>query len=236
LRALAATGVVVAVVAMSLVGAEPAGAELAVLVDGRVLKVDGFDLQEPRVRFELPGGGSLTMSLDRVERIVEDEIVPEGERLEEDGAFMIAFSESDQVPDTPYGELIFETARRHEINPDLVAAMVRAESAFDPAAVSPKGARGLLQLMPATAQRFGVERDAMHDPVRNLDAGVRYLKWLGERFDGELPLMLAGYNAGEGMVDRYDGVPPFRETNNYIKRIYGYLGLDESAATSGTSR
>ena len=201
-----------------------------------MLKVEGYELVEPRVRFDLPGGGSMTMSLDRVERIVEDEIVPEDERVEEDGAFVIAFRETDEVPDTPYGELIFEAARRHEVNPELVAAMVRAESAFDPAAVSPKGARGLLQLMPATARRFGVDRDSIHDPERNLDAGVRYVRWLGERFSGELPLVLAGYNAGEGMVDRYEGVPPFRETTNYIKRIYRFLGLDELPVDAGTGR
>ena len=216
------------VAALTALGA-PAAAEL-------VLKVEGYELVEPRVRFDLPGGGSMTMSLDRVERIVEDEIVPEDERVEEDGAFVIAFRETDEVPDTPYGELIFEAARRHEVNPELVAAMVRAESAFDPAAVSPKGARGLLQLMPATARRFGVDRDSIHDPERNLDAGVRYVRWLGERFSGELPLVLAGYNAGEGMVDRYEGVPPFRETTNYIKRIYRFLGLDELPVDAGTGR
>ena len=90
--------------------------------------------------------------------------------------------------------------------------------------------------MPATAQRFGVERVFIHDPERNLDAGVRYVKWLGERFSGELPLILAGYNAGEATVDRYDGVPPFRETTNYIKRIYGFLGLEQPSAGSGSGR
>lgn len=221
---------------VALLTSAPAVAELAVLVDGRVLKVEGYELAEPRVRFDLPGGGSLTMSLERVERIVEDEIVPEEERVQEDGRFAIAFSDGHGVPETPFGELIFETARRHAINPELVAAMVRAESAFDPQAVSPKGARGLLQLMPATAKRFGVGRDSIHDPERNLDAGVRYVKWLGERFEGELPLVLAGYNAGEGMVDRYEGVPPFRETTNYIKRIYGFLGLEQLAVETGASQ
>ena len=108
----------------------------------------------------------------------------------------------------------------------LVAAMVRAESAFDPLAVSRKGASGLLQLMPSTAQRFGVELQEIFDPARNLDAGVRYIRWLSERFDGDLALILAGYNAGEATVERYEGVPPYAETQTYIRRIYSALGAE----------
>ena len=205
------------------------------MANGSVMKVSGYEVQGDMVRFDLPSGGRMTLELDRVERILDDEIVPEEERVEEDGSFTVAFREGDEVPETPYGELIYETARRHQMSPSLVAAMVRAESAFDPRAVSPKGARGLLQLMPATAQRFGIGMDEIHDPQKNLDGGVRYLKWLGERFEGDLPLMLAGYNAGEGTVDRYQGVPPFRETTTYIKRIYGFLGLETGAEGAPTS-
>jgi soluble lytic murein transglycosylase-like protein len=106
--------------------------------------------------------------------------------------------------------------------------MVKAESAFDPEAVSVKGARGLLQLMPATAMRFGVPPEALFEPRENLDAGVRYLKWLSERYPGDLPRILSAYNAGEGSVDRYGGVPPFRETRDYIRRIYSELGMDSA--------
>ena len=210
----------------------PASAELAVLVDGRVLHIDSWEIQDQRVRFDLRSGGYLTLSIERLERIVDDEIVPEDERMGGKPVFDLYFKDSDPVPDTPYGDLIYLTAQRYEMNPSLIAAMVRAESAFDPTAVSSKGARGLLQLMPATALRFGVERHEMHDPERNLDGGVRYLKWLRERFSDDLPRMLAGYNAGEGTVDRYDGVPPFRETNHYIKRIFGFLGLETPVASA----
>ncbi len=203
-----------------------ARAELAILADGSWLKVTAYEVQDRKVRFDLPAGGRLTVSIERVERIIDDEIVPEEERIEDDGVFVVAFRDTDEVPETPYGELIYETARRHSMSPRLIAAMVRAESAFDPGAVSPKGARGLLQLMPATASRFGIRFDEIHDPEKNLDGGVRYLKWLGERFAHDLPRMLAGYNAGEGAVDRYAGVPPFRETTNYIKRIFGFLELE----------
>lgn len=213
----------------------PARAELAVMANGSVMKVSGYEVRDQTVRFDLPSGGHMTLGLDRVERILDDEIVPEEERVEEDGSFNVAFREGDEVPQTPFGDLIYETARRHEMSPVLVAAMVRAESAFDPRAVSPKGARGLLQLMPATARRFGIGLDEMHDPERNLDGGVRYLKWLGERFEGDLPLMLAGYNAGEGTVDRYQGVPPFRETTGYIKRIYRFLGLETGTSEASAS-
>jgi soluble lytic murein transglycosylase-like protein len=126
--------------------------------------------------------------------------------------------------------LIFETARRHGVNPELVAALVRAESAFDPAALSHKGARGLMQLMPATARRFGVSPIESYDPGRNLEAGTRYLAWLLVRFDGDVVRALAAYNAGEGTVERYGGVPPYRETRTYIRRIYATLGLTESVA------
>ena len=206
-------------------GARAGRAELVLLTDGRVLKATAYEVREERVRLELSSGGILRMPLARIERILDDEIVPEEERVEDESIFVTSFRDSDQVPETPYGELIFETARRHDVNPVLVAAMVRAESAYDAGAVSHKGARGLMQLMPATAERFGVDYHDIHDPARNLDGGVRYVKWLDERFSGELPLILAGYNAGEGTVDRYGGVPPYRETQGYIRRIFGFLGL-----------
>jgi soluble lytic murein transglycosylase-like protein len=95
--------------------------------------------------------------------------------------------------------------------------MAQTESAFDPNAVSPRGARGLLQLMPETARRFGV-RDSF-DATQNVDGGAAYLSWLLERYSGRTELALAGYNAGEGAVDRYQGVPPFSETRNYVERV-----------------
>ena len=136
------------------------------------------------------------------------------------------------MPETPFGELIFSIAERHAVNPQLIAAMVRAESAFDPEAVSRKGAAGLLQLLPATAARFGLAAGEVFDPERNLDAGVRYIRWLTERFAGELPLVLAGYNAGEATVDRYRGVPPYRETHDYIRRVYSTVGVELPAAVA----
>ena len=209
----------------------PAHAELVVFSNGHVLKVDAYEVDGRKVRLDL-SGGRVTVRLDTIERILDDEILPPQEAVPppEPAGLDLAFPEGAPVPETPYGDLIFTTAQRHGVNPALVAAMVRAESAFDQNAVSVKGARGLLQLMPATAKRFGVERARLFDPAWNLEAGVKYLKWLRGRFADELPLVLAAYNAGEGNVDRYGGVPPFRETRDYIQRIYRFLGLDPAEA------
>jgi hypothetical protein len=210
----------------------PSVAELVLLVDGGVLKVDGYYREADRMKLLLPSGGTLSLSVLRIDRILADEIEKEPNDALPRAGVEIGFSAGQSVPATPFGDLIFAIAQRHDINPELVAAVVRAESAYDPRAVSRKGAVGLLQLMPATAQRFGVAADQIFDPEHNLDAGVRYIHWLGERFDGDLSLVLAGYNAGEAAVDRYEGVPPYSETREYIRRVYSSMGIGlPSAAT-----
>ena len=176
-------------------------------------------------------GGTVTLPLSRVERIVDDEVMPEPEAPlvaeAASAAFDWRFAEGQPVPATPFGDEIYAVARRHELNPALVAALVRAESAFDPGAVSHKGAQGLMQLMPATASRFGLDALEAFVPEKNLEAGTRYLAWLLARFEGDVARALAAYNAGEGTVDRYGGVPPYRETRNYIRRIYATLGMGD---------
>jgi len=210
----------------------PAGAELVLLVGGGVLKVDGFHQTGDQMNLLLPSGGTLTVSVLRIDRILADEIAEEPSGPLPADSLTIAFADDQSVPTTPFGELIYQTARRHGINPQLVAAMVWAESAFDPGAVSPKGASGLLQLMPSTAQRFGLSQKDVFEPSSNLDAGVRYIRWLSEHFAGNVPLVLAGYNAGESAVDRYEGLPPYRETRDYIRRIYSSVGLDSPLSGS----
>jgi len=124
---------------------------------------------------------------------------------------------------------IYEMAPGFELDPALVLEVVRAESNFDPRARSHKGALGLMQLIPATARRFGV--DDPFEPTQNLRGGMAYLRWLLERFDGDLRLALAGYNAGEDAVERYGGVPPYAETQDYVGRIlerYGSAATDNS--------
>jgi soluble lytic murein transglycosylase-like protein len=114
-------------------------------------------------------------------------------------------------------KLVQEAASRHQVDPALVRAVIETESNWNPAARSRKGAVGLMQLIPTTAQRFGAY-DA-YSPQQNVDAGVRYLKVLLERYDGNLDLALAAYNAGEGAVDRAHGIPAFRETRDYVQKV-----------------
>lgn len=117
----------------------------------------------------------------------------------------------------PYQRLIEKVATEHAIEPGLFAALVEVESARRADAVSAKGARGLGQLMPGTAKRYGVVDP--HDPEDNLHGSARYLRFLLERYGGDRHLALAAYNAGEGAVDRFGGIPPYRETRDYVRRI-----------------
>lgn len=120
----------------------------------------------------------------------------------------------------PWSPLIERVAREEGLNPALIHAMVQTESSHQPNAVSPKGAVGLMQLMPETADRFGLSRNARHQPEPNLRAGMRYLKWLLNYFDQDLALALAAYNAGEGAVDRHGRrIPPYPETQAYVRQV-----------------
>ena len=119
----------------------------------------------------------------------------------------------------PYEAAITEHARRHQVAADLVRAVIQVESAFNPIAVSNKGAMGLMQLMPATAVELGVANP--FDPDENIRGGVTYLRRLLDRYDGNVELALAAYNAGVGNVEKYGDVPPFKETQNYVKKITG---------------
>jgi soluble lytic murein transglycosylase-like protein len=119
--------------------------------------------------------------------------------------------------------LIEETATLHRMDPELIRAVVEVESNFNPLAVSPRGAMGLMQLIRPTAKRFGVAN--AFDPAQNLDGGVRYLKYLMGMFNGNLELSLAAYNAGENAVVRSRGVPPIRETRDYLRKINGIYPL-----------
>lgn len=114
-------------------------------------------------------------------------------------------------------KLVKEASERHNVDPALVRAVIETESNWNPLAVSRKGAGGLMQLIPTTAQRYGA--NDVFNPQQNIDAGVSHLKWLLERYNGNLDLALAAYNAGEGAVDRAHGIPAFRETRNYVQKV-----------------
>jgi hypothetical protein len=122
-----------------------------------------------------------------------------------------------------YNDAIAEAAELYNLDPNLIRAIIRAESAFNPFAVSRAGAQGLMQLMPAVAEELNVLDP--FDPRQNIFGGARYLRWLLDRNDGNLDLAVASYNAGPGAVARYNGIPPYRETRNYVSRILSIAGL-----------
>jgi hypothetical protein len=126
------------------------------------------------------------------------------------------------LPDTIYDPYIERVAREHGLSPALIKSVALVESGFDPHAVSRAGAQGLMQLMPATADQYGVT-DAF-DPMANLDAGAQHLRMLLDRYGGDLTLALAAYNAGEGAVRRHNGVPRYRETVDYVRKVHEKLG------------
>ena len=129
-------------------------------------------------------------------------------------------------------KLVEQSASRFQVDPDLVKAVIRVESGFDAKAVSSKGAMGLMQLIPATAQRFGVANP--FDPKQNIEGGVNYLKHLLDLFGGDLNLSLAAYNAGEHTVQRYGGIPAIPETQNYVRRVTSIYQTGNSPAPAAS--
>ncbi len=197
--------------------AGPARAEIAVLTNGATLKLDGHRTEEGEIVLLLRGGGELLVSPTMVRGFVPDEVLDE-----------IA------VPSAGPQDLralAIATAQRHGIDPELVLAVVAVESAFQPGAVSPKGAQGLMQLMPGTASELGVQ-DPL-DPAANLDGGARYLGALLTLYGGDLQRALAAYNAGAGAVARHGGVPPYRETRDYVRKV---IQRYQAEGGTGTAR
>jgi soluble lytic murein transglycosylase-like protein len=135
-----------------------------------------------------------------------------------------------QVSVSTYDHWIGVACRRHALDPALVKAVIHAESRFDPLAISPKGAVGLMQIDPITARALGIKDP--FNPQHNIDGGVRYLKELLDTFEGDQKLALAAYNAGLTQVYRHNGVPPFKDTKKYIKRVFRYLAYYQKNRTS----
>jgi len=197
------------IVAAGAFAAPVARGDYAVLRSGARLHVTGYELDGERVRLAVAGG--------MVEIAASDLIDVEPE---------------DQFPAPPpadvdfgvrYAKLIHAAAQKHGVDEKLIAHVIAAESNFDPKAVSRKRALGLMQLLPETAAHYAVGN--VFDPAQNIDGGTHYLKDLLARYSGNLRLALAAYNAGPEMVDRYGGVPPFRETQNCVREILASLAI-----------
>ncbi len=211
----------------ALLCAVPARAELIVFSDGRVVKAAGYEVIEADQELEVRvRGGSYRVDLSLVERIVEDEVevsevVVQSVGGPEPVAYDLSYKDDRQpLFASAYDAIIRAEAKKNDVDASLVSALIRAESNYQPRAISRKGARGLMQLMPATAKRLSVKKP--FDPASNVSGGVRYLKELLKRFQHRPELVLAAYNAGERAVETYGGVPPYRETIGYVKKILSW--------------
>jgi hypothetical protein len=201
-----------------------AEAKIVTFTDGRVLKAADAYLDGDTIVIELHGGGTLRVPATRVDRVIADEVDEDTSPIPEFHDCPWAW-DSEPVPEEmPFRDEIVAAARTADLHPWLLVALVRAESNFDPGAVSRAGAAGLTQLMPGTVSDRGVTD--VFDPAQNLDAGAGYLRAMLDRFDS-LTLALAAYNAGPTTVERYKGVPPYRETRDYVRKMTKWFCGDD---------
>lgn len=205
--------------------AGPAQAEIVMLTSGRSVSVKGHRVDGDRIVLLLRTGGEVTCDRSLIDKFLSDE-VPYPEPVV---AVAAGATEGAQAPgagevleSTPYGEIISAMSEAHGVDPLLVRALIQVESNYQTRARSRKGAMGLMQLMPSTARNYNVRNP--FDPRANIEAGIKHLKSLIDRF-GQVDLGLAAYNAGEGAVTKFNGIPPYRETRNYVSRILALAGI-----------
>lgn len=183
-----------------------ARADYAVLRSGVRLHITGYESAGDRIKLTMAGGSVEIAASDLVS-------------IEPEDTFLSLPAVKPAIG--PYEELIRAAAEKHGLDEKLIVRVIAAESNFNPKAVSRKQAQGLMQLLPQTAAQYAVAN--VFDPAQNIEAGAHYLKDLLEKYRGNLSLALAAYNAGPDLVERYGGVPPFAETQNYVKRIISEL-------------
>ena len=196
-------------------GVTQARAEIVYLASGRTMSVKASKVEGDTVVLTLRSGGQIVCASTLVTRIVPDE-VPYPEPAP---AVQAAPDAAALDGEWPFRQAIETAAAAHGVDPALVRAVIEVESGYEAHAVSAKGAMGLMQLMPATARQYGLSDP--FDPAANIDAGTRHLRSLLDRYD--VSLALAAYNAGEATVERFGGVPPYRETRAYVGRVMARL-------------
>ena len=194
----------------------PASADLVKMHNGRVISVEAVRFEGESVVFEFHGGGELKAPKDLVAEILPDE-VPYAKAFALEALAASPSVAGPRLSDLAVRELVDRVAARVGVNQRLARAVVQVESNWDARAVSPKGAMGLMQIMPVVAQEYSVNDP--FDPEKNLEAGMRHLRNLLELYGNDSMRALAAYNAGQGAVSRYGGVPPYQETRDYVQRV-----------------
>ena len=204
----------------------PASAEIVFLNSGRTLSVKSHRVDGDRIVLTLRSGGEVTCDKSIVEKVEPDEVPyidPDAPKPADTETQAQPQPDQSVLDGTPYGEIIVSVSEAQGVDPMLVRALIQVESKFRPTARSRKGAMGLMQLMPSTAREYNVRNP--FEPKANIEAGIKHLKSLIERFGSSLELGLAAYNAGPGAVEKFNGVPPYRETRDYVSRILSLAGL-----------
>ncbi len=195
-------------------------AEQIFFANGRSMSVKDYRVDGNVITVTLRGGGEASFDKGLVTAITADEMPDEEEPavtfVLAPALLQSARSAHGPLDGRPFADLIETVSLKHGVDPELVHAVVQAESNYQPLAKSMMGARGLMQVMPDTAKDFGILD--LYDPQNNLEAGVQYLKFLLTRFD--VKRAIAAYNAGPATVRKYQGIPPFQETQNYVKKVY----------------
>lgn len=211
-------GLTLCTVLLLITAAAPARAELVFFQSGRAMSVRAIRSDGDEIVLQLRSGGDIHCDRSLIVKVEPDEVEYPEDVLQALPMARAIIFEPPSIPEQ-YRDLVTQTAARHGVDARVVNALIQVESAYHSRAVSPKGARGLMQLMPATGRQYGALD--LFDPKVNLEAGIQHLKRLLTRYD--LPMALAAYNAGEAAVDRFGGIPPFRETQDYVTRILRLL-------------